>query len=119
MKLNPKELQRWKTTNLERVWVRESILQLEELGRCKMRTNLEERVYVCVWEKLRKWRKRKKRETKRDLREIERVLSVHVKKKKEAGILVLAIALRVVNWLGQASPTHFYLAYGHNGLLTS
>ena len=26
MKLNPKELQRWKTTNLERVWVRESIL---------------------------------------------------------------------------------------------
>ena len=75
-----------------------------------MRTNLEERVYVCVWEKLRKWRKRKKRETKRDLREIERVwvsLECACKKKKKSGILALAVALRVVNGLGQASPTHF------------
>ena len=48
IKLNPKELQRWKTTHLERVWVRESILRLEELGRCKMRTNLKrEFVFVC------------------------------------------------------------------------
>ena len=31
MKLNPKELQRWKTTNLGRVWVRESILRLDRV----------------------------------------------------------------------------------------
>ena len=72
---------------------------------------------------MRETKKVKKKKKERDLREIERVWEslecACKKKKKEAGILVLAIALRVVNWLGQASPTHFYLAYGHNGLLTS
>ena len=89
-------------TNLKREFVFVCERNLESAEE-KKRFERDRESLECACKRVKK--KKKKKEKK--------------KKKKEAGILVLAVALRVVNGLGQTGPAYFYLAYGHNGLLTS